>query len=288
MEDESHIEKYPVDMNTVTVREFVRIGKRIEAYESRRRRWKAAAYALGVAASLSVVALVTFSLTRKEFSISPLDRTCNLVADYAHKSSITLQDGTVVTLNAGSSLLYPESFSATNRIVYLNGEGNFTVAKDPSRPFIVKTSYMDVQALGTTFCVHSFPGERVRTTLKEGKVRVSIPSKDGKSYILDPDMQLIYSPSDLSVSMARVDAGRILDWENGTRSFVNASFGEIVSSLERNYGVSISYSSDGLGQKSFNVRFLPDESLDDALDILSLLIPGSRYRKDGNRIYFNL
>lgn len=37
-----------------------------------------------------------------------------------------------------------------------SGEGNFDVAKDPDRPFIVKTSYMDVQALGTSFCVQSF------------------------------------------------------------------------------------------------------------------------------------
>ena len=49
-----------------------------------------------------------------------------------------------------------------------SGEGNFDVAKDPDRPFIVKTSYMDVQALGTSFCVQSFvvtltPKDRQKT-----------------------------------------------------------------------------------------------------------------------------
>ena len=194
---------------------------------------------------------------------------------------------TKVFLNAGSSLLYPDSFNEGSRIVYLTGEANFSVAKDPSRPFIVKTSHLDVQALGTTFCVHAYAGERtVRATLKEGKVKVDIPMAGGKSYILDPGMQLEYTPSRKTVSVANVDASKVLEWEQGYLSFMGASFPEIASVLERRFNVSISYNSEDMHRNALNVRFLPDESLEDALGVLTLLLPGSRYRMEGDRVFF--
>lgn len=273
-----------------TFRELVRLGKRIDAAEARRRLGRTFWTVFAAAASVAVVALLTFSLARSKYSAAPLDGTCNLVADYGQTSSVALEDGTRVSLNAGSSLLYPESFNRKkSRIVYLSGEGNFNVAKDPSRPFIVKTAYMDVQALGTSFCVQSYTGEHtVRATLKEGKVKVSVPAAGEKSYILEPGMQLIYRPSGKSVALARVDAEKVMSWEDGFLSFSNASFSEIITALERRFDVSVSYSSQQVHRNALNVRFMPDESLEDALDVLTLLIPGSRYKVEGNRVYFLL
>ena len=270
-----------------TFQELVKLGKRIDAAEAAKRRSRTLFTALAVAASVAVVALVTFSLTRDMYRVSPLESTHSLVAGYGQTSSIVLEDGTKVSLNAGSSLLYPDSFNENSRIVYLSGEGNFTVAKDSDRPFIVKTAYMDVQALGTAFCVQAYTGERiVRTTLKEGKVKVTLPSEKEHSHILDPGMQLIYRPADKTVSLLRVDAEKVMSWEKGFLSFSNATFAEIVSTLERRFDVSISYSSERSHRNALNVRFMPDETLEDALDILTLLIPDSHYKVDGKRVYF--
>ena len=276
------------EINPRTFRELLRLSKRIDAAEARSRRRRNIISAFAIAASLAIVASVTFTLTRKEYSVSPLDCTGNLVADYGQISSVTLEDGTLVHLNSGSTLLYPESFNDGSRIVYLTGEGNFDVAKDPSRPFIVKTAHMDVQALGTSFCVRSFAGEHtVRTTLKEGKVKVDVPSADGQSYILDPGMQLIFAPSEKTVSFAMVDAEKVMSWENGYLTFSNATFPEIATALERRFNVSISYSSDNIRKNSLNVRFVPEDTLEDALGVLTILIPGSKYRIEGNRVYYH-
>lgn len=270
-----------------TFKEWVRLGGRIDAAERRSRRQRTLATVFAAAASLAVVAMLTFSLTRREYSISPLDGTCNLVAGYGEISSVTLEDGTLVHINSGSTLLYPETFRDGKRIVYLTGEGNFDVAKDPDRPFIVKTAHMDVQALGTSFCVQSFPGDRtVRTTLKEGRVKVDITSGDGQSYILEPGAQLTYNPSEKAVSFAMVDAEKVMSWEDGYLSFSNASFPEIVAVLERRFDVSISYNSENQRRNSLNVRFVPDDTLEDALGVLALLMPGSNYRIEGDRVYF--
>ena len=275
------------ETNPRTFQELVRLGKRIDDAGAKRHRLRTVFSALAVAASVAVAALVTFSLTRSKYTVSPLEATRSLVAEFGQTTSITLEDGTKVFLNAGSSLLYPDSFHEGSRIVYLTGEANFSVAKDPSRPFIVKTSHMDVQALGTTFCVHAYAGERtVRATLKEGKVKVDIPMAGGESYLLDPDMQLVYTPSEKTVSLSRVDAAKVLEWQQGYLSFMGASFPEIASVLERRFNVSISYNSEDMHRNALNVRFMPDESLEDALGVLTLLLPGSRYRMEGDRVFF--
>ncbi len=276
------------EVSSRTFQERIRLEERIEASRKKAGIVRVVLSAAAVAASLAVVSLLTFSLTRRIFDTPSLDGTHNLVAGYGQTSSITLEDGTVVHLNAGSSLLYPESFKKGNRVVYLSGEGNFDVAKDPARPFIVKTAYMDVQALGTVFCVQSFVGDRqVRTTLKEGRVMVSIPSVEGQSYYLDPGDQLVFSPSENTVSLAKVDASKVLSWEEGYLTFTNASFPEIVSVLERRFNVSVVYDLSRAQNNAINMRFQPDESLEDVLNVLSLLIPGSRYKMEGNRVYWH-
>lgn len=276
------------EVSSRTFHELEKLGRRIDAAEASKRRFRQVMYAVAIAASVAVVALITFSLTKEKYTLPALEGTCSLVANYGQTSSIVLEDGTKVSLNAGSSLLYPASFSGDSRIVYLSGEGNFSVAKNPDRPFIVRTAYMDVQALGTSFCVQAYTGESLmRTTLKEGKVKVT-PFGKGDTRILEPGMQLIYRPKDGAVSIHRVDAEKVMSWEAGYLSFSNASFSEIVAALERRFNVSVSYSLQQSRYNSLNVRFLPDDSLEDALDVLTLLIPNSHYKVEGNRVFFFL
>lgn len=275
-----------VEAGPKSYRELVRLGTRIDSAEKKRRCFRILISAIAVAAALAVATLATYSIARRNYAKSPLEYTRNLVAEYGQTTSVTLSDGTVVHLNSGSTLLYPEQFTDGKRIVFLTGEANFNVAQDPSRPFIVKSSHMDVKALGTEFCVHSYAGEKtVSTTLSAGKVEVTIPSMN-KSYILEPDNQIVFSPSDKEVSFARVDAKKILGWEDGYLTFSNASFPEIASVLERRFNMSINYNAENMKSNALNVRFMPGESLDDVLGVLVLLIPGSSYKKDADRIYW--
>lgn len=280
--EESHGEVTPR-----TFQELMKVSRRIDASEARQRRFRVVLSALAAAASVAVVALSTFFLTRSRYQVDPLGNTRSLVAANGKTASLVLEDGTRVSLNSGSSLLYPDSFGGDSRIVYLSGEGNFSVAKDASRPFIVRTAYLDVEALGTSFCVQAYTGDRfIRTTLKEGKVKVT-PLEAVEAHILEPGMQLVYMPANRAVSLERVDAEKVMSWENGYLSFNHAAFSEIISALERRYDVSISYSSEKMRQRALNVRFMPDETLKDALDVLTLLIPGSGYKVDGKRVYFH-
>ena len=85
---------------------------------------------------------------------------------------IRLPDGSAIWLNAASSLKYPVSFNdAKERKVELKGEGYFEVAKDKTKPFIVKTENQEVKVLGTHFNINAYKDESfIKTTLLEGKI----------------------------------------------------------------------------------------------------------------------
>src|SRR5690606_37299033 len=77
------------------------------------------------------------------------------------KSSITLGDGTKVTLNAGTSIRYIQNFVGDTREVFLDGEAFFEVAHDTLKPFIVHTQDIKTKALGTSFNVKGNSGEKI-------------------------------------------------------------------------------------------------------------------------------
>ena len=93
------------------------------------------------------------------------DDYCEIVVPYGGKSSVILPDGSNVWLNAGSRMKYYRSFDVESREVFLEGEAYFDVKRE-KYPFIVHTSHLDIQVLGTVFNVKSYPDEdMIETTL---------------------------------------------------------------------------------------------------------------------------
>ena len=97
---------------------------------------------------------------------------------------VVLPDGTIVWLNAESSLYFPTSFTGAKREVEMTGEGYFEVAKNDAQPFVVKAGQMKIKVLGTHFNVQVYPGEKEeQTTLLEGAVALEAA---GKSILVRP------------------------------------------------------------------------------------------------------
>ncbi len=74
--------------------------------------------------------------------------------------SVVLPDETMVKLNAGSRLSYPARFDDSIRVVELEGEAFFDVKRDEEKPFYIKTKELNVEVLGTSFCVSTYPDSR--------------------------------------------------------------------------------------------------------------------------------
>lgn len=92
------------------------------------------------------------------------------VTGVGEQRTVTLPDGSMVIINAGSSLRL--AFTDTERSVELReGQALFKVAKNPAWPFIVYSGDARVRAVGTEFDVNHRATDTVVTVI-EGKVAV--------------------------------------------------------------------------------------------------------------------
>jgi transmembrane sensor len=76
------------------------------------------------------------------------------------RQTIKLDDGSTITLNAGSRISFLQPFPAQKREITLLGEAFFQVAKDSRRPFIVTTGQLKTRALGTSFNIRYATGRQ--------------------------------------------------------------------------------------------------------------------------------
>ncbi len=207
---------------------------------------------------------------------------------FGERRMVTLPDGSEVWLNAGSLLIYPKDYeNSASRIVYLTGEASFSVYKNPEKPFIVKTTYFDVQALGTVFTVESYPEDSCTlATLEEGRVQVTVKGEGQRSSILKPDQQLVYWHQTNEVKILSVDASLYKMERSGYLIFENSPFSRIIASLERKFNVTMHYNSQKYAVEYYNVKFAPDESLDQVLEVLHQLI-GINYKRKGDVVFIN-
>jgi ferric-dicitrate binding protein FerR (iron transport regulator) len=90
-----------------------------------------------------------------------------------------LPDGSEVTLNTGSKLIFPSKFKGDFRSVTLEGDAFFTVTPDNSKPFIVEAGRAIVKVLGTSFYLNAKSGQPdIVVTVSSGKVLFGSDSEE--------------------------------------------------------------------------------------------------------------
>ena len=183
------------------------------------------------------------------------------------KSKIFLPDGTIVWLNAESTLLYQEEFTDSVRVVDLAGEAYFEVAEDSLRPFIVQSGGVSVEALGTTFNINFFPENLdIAVNLISGKVKVTV-SESEKDIILNPGEGISFDRNDQRAVKYQFDIAAAAVWKDGILTFENDTFDQVVHKLERWYGVRIDVEGDLPGDWEFSGVF-DNESLVHVLKVM--------------------
>ncbi|MCS4229144.1 FecR family protein [Sphingobacterium sp. BIGb0165] len=164
---------------------------------------------------------------------------------------IILSDGTQVWVNSGSKLHYPLRFEKNNRVVELEGEAYFEVAKltsnnavrgaKPTRiPFLVKTKGQLLEVLGTKFNVTAYPNiKTTKTTLLEGKVAVSAAGYPSKSVLLTPGKQSLFDGNAFQIK--EVDVDQAIAWKDGLFYFDGEDAKEAFEQLGKWYDIDIQY-----------------------------------------------
>lgn len=150
------------------------------------------------------------------------------------KSTMTLQDGSKVMLNAGSSIRYVKNFESDQRILFLEGEAYFEVARDTLRPFSVIAGGTKTTALGTAFNISSYENEDTNVSLVEGKVAVEI---EENRVALEKGESLKIDPETGGIKKGQFDTELVLAWTKKKIIFQQVKMVEAIRVLENWYGV---------------------------------------------------
>lgn len=155
---------------------------------------------------------------------------------------VTLPDGTKVWLNAASTLRYPSRFADDERLVILEGEAYFDVAKTEKRsawPFRIEVGGQSVEVTGTQFNLSAYPNEQeIKTTLIEGSVKLRVHETNA-SIALTPGEQGVLADGKLSKQSVNVLSA--VAWKNGDFMFDNEPLESIMKNLARWYDAEIVY-----------------------------------------------
>ncbi|WP_158712866.1 FecR family protein [Parabacteroides pacaensis] len=182
-------------------------------------------------------------------------------------SSIILSDSTKVSLNVGSTLFYPEKFTAKSRNVQVEGEAFFQVTHNPEHPFVVNTKAVKVQVFGTKFNIKTNnQNDRVEVTLLQGSLGVHA---DTAQVMLEPGEQAVFNESIHSLSKKKVDTSLYLAWYNNKFHFKNETLENIARQLEQNFNIQICITPERLKYKTFTGDFHSEEKLEEILHIIT-------------------
>lgn len=190
-------------------------------------------------------------------------------------SKIILPDNTEVFLNAGSEIRYAFSRNEKNREVILNGEAWFKVTRNEKVPFIVHTGFYSVKVLGTEFNVKSYQSDvRVETTLEKGSVLIGSSEKFrlNKNLTLKPGEQFVYNKGQNNFRVKQVDTRLYTSWKDNRLEFIRMELGELITLLERKYGVDIEVEDNSILQYHYSGT-IKNETILEILDMIQHTLP---------------
>ena len=174
---------------------------------------------------------------------------------------VVLPDGTEISMGSQTNFRYDPQYGKEKRVVYLEGEAFFNVAKQKDKPFIVVVNGQEIEALGTKFNVDAYPSDSVvTTTLLEGSIRL-VSEKVNTSTVLTPNQQYIYHKNKGSYKVAQVDAALYTSWISGYYYFHEENLEGILARLGNIYGVSFRIQSDKLKERRFTGTFYRGQNI---------------------------
>jgi ferric-dicitrate binding protein FerR (iron transport regulator) len=218
--------------------------------------------------------------------------TTTIATKYGELKHLILPDGTEITLNAKSSVTYLKHWRSNHlREVQLTGEAFFEVThlnKDEnniknSERFIVATSDLKVEVLGTTFDVKNRRG-KTNVVLKTGKVKVAFNNNDSPDVIMLPGEMVAYETRTKQVKKLNTDPEVQTAWVDKKIILQDATVQTIIEYLEDNYGYKVVLKDTVIGNKKMEGTLLLD-NLPDVLFVLSTSLDIKISKKDSTLIF---
>lgn len=280
----SEVLRLRLSWNTAKYADNERIDMALEKVNvriNRARRYRIARSLLKYAAV--ILLLVSFSAVGWNY-FKPETYMTIALGDSEGVKKVTLDDGSVVWLRGNSALKIPQSFSAVNRTVSLQGEAFFATSKNAQYPLYVSTNYVNIKVLGTAFNVKTDEKhQNVETVLARGKVAL-LDKQWNPILDMSPGEKVTYDNNKNEYATEVVDVNVCTAWRLNQFVFENVTLREIVNQLSVKFNVNINLESTKLAQRKFRCVINEDESLPDILKLLKYLAP-IQYRIEGKEIF---
>ena len=191
---------------------------------------------------------------------------------FGKMATLTLPDGSIVTLNGNSRLRYaPRWAGRQTREVWLDGEGFFRVThqKNHERFVVHLPNKLNIEVLGTQFNVIARKN-RSKVVLQNGKIRLDVGEQAKEKLVMQPG-DLFYADVKAKVYYRkRVDAAAQSAWQTGKLSFDGSTLQEVAQMLEDTYGVTVVIADSDLRQQTLSGT-IPNQSMQTILNGLSTL-----------------
>lgn len=238
-------EEFDVDQ---AIRNFIQRTRSI--HEKKNQRFNIKNVLRYAAISILILAIpFTYWIAKNSGSLNETYTTINCA--YGDKTSILLPDSSQVWLNSGSKITFNNNFKNGSRQLFLEGEGYFSVKKDPENPFVVNTSLINVKVLGTEFNLKAYSDEKsVAVTLVNGSLQVS---NRESTEMITPGQKALYDKKSHSLTVNNLsDLAPETEWMNGRLVFRNASLEDLERQLERWFDVEIEFSDELVKTRRFS------------------------------------
>ncbi|GAB2594682.1 FecR family protein [Spirosoma areae] len=188
---------------------------------------------------------------------------------YGKIQEIHLADGSVVTLNAHSSLrVGNDLLNSPVREVWLDGEAYFDIATRKGAKFIVHTPEAQVEVLGTEFNVNT-RREQTNVVLHEGKVQLS--ANDVSAVVMKPGDMATVTPKSRQIQLKSVKPDLYDAWKESYIVLDGKTLTEIVNSLQDTFGVTINVEDAQLADKKLTGKLRTDVA-EDCIDNLAIIM----------------
>ncbi len=287
-----------VDLETLWQEVALRAGilRAVEKRQLHKKTWRLSRWtfqqrpirALRYVAIIALAVFIPYLIFRTfGFPWASWNREMNVVTvDTGKRFTVTLEDGSRVTLDAGSRLAYPKEFETEVREVVLEGEGFFEIAPDTERPFIVRAYNARVRVLGTQFNIRAWESSQgIVVSVTEGKVFLeSSADVSNEGVVLTQGQMSILKDDGIPSEPVDVDAEKYLGWMHNEIVFQDTPLGDVLRQLERWYGLHFILSDPCLADERVSVH-IRKTSVDDILELVSAL-SGRPFIRQGQTVRF--
>lgn len=213
-----------------------------------------------------------------------------LVMPYGKKGSLHLSDGSTLEVNSGTKISFPEKFADDERLLKIEGEAFFEIAKDKNRPFIIEAGELEIQVLGTSFNLKSYKNDKIlELGVKTGSVSISNKSSGDSTlsniFYLEPGELISINVLDNTFKKQKVDIDLLTSWTKETLVFNDKNLSEVAIMLQRWYNIPVILENDLLNNCEFMGEY-KNESLRNILEALKFSI-GIEYLIKDNEVIIN-